>query len=164
MGLTKKSRNYWVAANFNENFVQWIVPKMHISVPCALGVTCFFNIVAPDGGGIIKFLIIKWGGGHRLTKILSRYFWKFMTPHSEENGGPLTDARWPLCPKNYNNFSNIQRPLQTSLGHGTLISPHQYHCSQNKSAPWVLRDKCDTIKQNESEVEKNDFCVFGIFY
>ena len=29
---------------------------------------CFFNIVAPEGG-VIKFLIIKWGAG--ITKIFS---------------------------------------------------------------------------------------------
>ena len=41
---------------FNE-----IAPKMHIfsATHIVLGVTCFFNIVAPEGG--YKILIIKWG-------------------------------------------------------------------------------------------------------
>ena len=41
-----------MATNFNENFVQWNSPKMHIfsATRIVLGVTCFFNIVAPEGG------------------------------------------------------------------------------------------------------------------
>ena len=51
-GVTKKSRDYWVATNFNKNFVQWkSPPKCIFSVLRVLGVTCFFNIVAPDEGG-----------------------------------------------------------------------------------------------------------------
>ena len=65
---------------FNE-----IVPKMHIFGTTPIGVTCFFNIVAPKGGH--KIFDHQMGGG--VTKILPRYFWKFMTPHSKENGGPL---------------------------------------------------------------------------
>ena len=65
---------------FNE-----IAPKMHISALRALGVTCFFNIVAPEGDHKIF--------DHQIgvvTKILPRYFRKFMTPYSKENDGPLT--------------------------------------------------------------------------
>ena len=29
-GVTKKSRDYWVATNFNENLLNEIAPKMHI--------------------------------------------------------------------------------------------------------------------------------------
>ena len=49
---------------FNE-----IAPKCIFSVLRALGVTYFFNIVAL-GGGVIKFLIIKWGGHKNIAKVL----------------------------------------------------------------------------------------------
>ena len=72
-GVTKKNQEIigWLQILFNE-----IAPKCIFSALCASGATYLFNVVAP-GGGVIKFLIIKWGGG---TKILLRYFGKFMTP------------------------------------------------------------------------------------
>ena len=69
---------------FNE-----IAPKCIFSALRALGVTYFFNIVAPGKGGH-KIFDHQIGG---VTKILPRYFWKFMTPYSKENGGPLTIAK-----------------------------------------------------------------------
>ena len=57
--VTKKSRDYWVATNLLQILFNEIAPKMIFSALRALGVTCFFNIVARGGGGVIKFLIIK---------------------------------------------------------------------------------------------------------
>ena len=48
-GSQKKSGDFWMATNFNENFVQWNSPENSYYLR-ALGVTCFFNIVAPEGG------------------------------------------------------------------------------------------------------------------
>ena len=71
---------------FNE-----IAAKCLFSVLRALGVTYFFNIVAP-GGGVIKFLIIKWGGHKNIAEVLSEIF---DPPYSRENGGPLITERPP---------------------------------------------------------------------
>ena len=65
-----------MATNFNENFVQWNSPQNAYFLRYAhVGVTCFFNIVAPEGGSNIFDHQI---GG--VTKLLPMYFWKFMTP------------------------------------------------------------------------------------
>ena len=34
----------------------------------------------------------------------------------------------------------------------------------DKKKKKIMQSKCDAIKQNEFEVEKYDFCFFGIFY
>ena len=36
--------------------------------------------------GVINFLIIKWGGHKNIAEVLSEIY---LSPHSEENGGPL---------------------------------------------------------------------------
>ena len=56
---------------FNE-----IAPKKNIFCATGIGVTCFFNIVAPEGGVGHKIFDHQIGG---VTKILP-YFRKFMTP------------------------------------------------------------------------------------
>ena len=74
-GVTKKSRDFWMATNFNENFVKWNSPKnayflryahwgLHVSSTLYLW------------RGVIKF----WASSRGVTKILPRYFRKFMTP------------------------------------------------------------------------------------
>ena len=51
-GSQKNQEIIGVATNFNENCVQWNSPPNALfSALRAVGVTCFFNIVAPDGGG-----------------------------------------------------------------------------------------------------------------
>ena len=84
-GSPKKSRDYWVATNFNENFVQWNSSKMYIFRATRIGgYIYFFNIVAPDEG-VIKFLISK-GGSQKYCRGIFGNSWP---PYSKENGGPL---------------------------------------------------------------------------
>ena len=76
-GVTKKSRDYWVATNFNKNFVKWNSPKMHI-----------FRATRIGGYIFLQHCSSGWRGGHKIfdhqiegvTKILPRSFRKFMTP------------------------------------------------------------------------------------
>ena len=58
-GVTKKNQENigWLQILMKLLFNE-IAPKMHIFRTTRIGVTCFFNIVAPDGG-VIKFLITK---------------------------------------------------------------------------------------------------------
>ena len=82
-GVTKKSRDYWVATNFNENFVQWNSPQ-----------NAYFPCYAH--WGLHVFQHCSSGGGHKIfdhqiggvTKILPRYFRKFMTPLSQRKWWP----------------------------------------------------------------------------
>ena len=87
---------------FNE-----IAPKCIFSALHALGVTCFFNIVAPEGGH--KILDHQIGG---VTKLLPRYFRKFMTPLFQRKW-------WPH--KILNEFTSL--PL--------LWRHNQYSCMNN---------------------------------
>ena len=51
-GVTKKSRDYWVATNFNENFVQWnIAPKMYIFRATRIGGYMFLQHCSSGWGG-----------------------------------------------------------------------------------------------------------------
>ena len=55
-----------------------IVPLMHIFgvvLPALGGIIQYCSSGGGGFGGVIKFLIVKWGGG--VTKILHRYFHKF---------------------------------------------------------------------------------------
>ena len=50
-GVTKKSRGYWVATNFNENFVQCqIAPKIHIFCATRIGGYMFLQHCSSGGG------------------------------------------------------------------------------------------------------------------
>ena len=103
-GVTKKSRDYWVATNFNENFVQWNSPKMHIFCATRIGGYIYIQHCS-SGWGVIKFLIIKWGGGpQKYCRGTFGNLWP--PPRSRENGGPLTKF-------GYNKL--------ISLSHGTLV-------------------------------------------
>ena len=84
-GVTKKSRDYWVATNFNENFVQWNSPKMHIFRDTHIGGYIFLQHCS-SGWGVIKFLIIKWGGSQKYYRDTFGNLWP---PHSKESGDPL---------------------------------------------------------------------------
>ena len=64
-----------------------------------LGVTCFFNIVAPDGGHKIFDHQIGGGGHKNFAEVLSEIH---KPPYSKENGGPLK----PQCPY-YVNVSDV---------------------------------------------------------
>ena len=57
---------------------------MHIFCATRIGGYMFLQHCSSGGHKIFDHQI----GG--VTKILPRYFRKFMTPHSKENGGPLT--------------------------------------------------------------------------
>ena len=72
-----------MATNFSENFVQWNSPKMHIFCVREFGVTCFFNIVAPEGGH--KIFDHQIGGHKNIGKVLLEIH---DPPNSKENGGP----------------------------------------------------------------------------
>ena len=65
-----------MATNLTENFIQWNSPRNAYFSRYArqLGVTFFFNIVAPEGGHEIFDHQI----GRGITKILPRYFRNFM--------------------------------------------------------------------------------------
>ena len=64
-----------------------IATKCIFSALRALGVTYFFNIVAPVGGGHKIFDHQIGGGGHKnIAEVLSEIW----PPYSKENGGPLT--------------------------------------------------------------------------
>ena len=80
-GVTKKSRDYWVATNFNENFELFneIFHATHIG-------GYMFLEHCSSGWGVIKFLIIKWGGHKNIAEVLSEIH---DPPHPKENGGPL---------------------------------------------------------------------------
>ena len=75
---TPKLINYWVATNLTENLFNKITLKKHVFRATRVGVSCV-NIVGHVLRGVIKKkMVIKWGGG--VTKSVSRYFRKFMTP------------------------------------------------------------------------------------
>ena len=65
----KKSRDYWVATNFNENLFNEIAPKMHIFRATHIGVTYVFNIVASEGGH--KIFDHQIGGHKNIAEVLS---------------------------------------------------------------------------------------------
>ena len=77
-----------MATNFNENLFNEIAPKMHIFRATCIGGYMFLQHCSSGWGGH-KIFDHQIGG---VTKILPRYFRKFMTPHSKENGGPLSQT------------------------------------------------------------------------
>ena len=62
-----------------------IAPKMHIFCPTRIAGYMFLQHCS-SGGGSWSF----WSSNRGVTKILPRYFRKFMTPPFQKNAGPLT--------------------------------------------------------------------------
>ena len=75
-GVTKKTRDYWVATNFMNILFNEIAPKMLIFRATRIGGLQFLQYCNSGGGGH-EIFDHQIGG---VTKILPRYFWKFMTP------------------------------------------------------------------------------------
>ena len=84
-GSQKKQEIFGWLQNFSENFVQWNSPKNAYFLRYAQkGVTCFFNIVALEGGH--RIFDHQIGGSQ---KYCWGTFGNSWPPYSKENRGPL---------------------------------------------------------------------------
>ena len=82
-GVPKISRDFWMATNFNENFVQWNSPKNAYFLRYAHWGYMFLQRVAPEGGH--KIFDHQIGGSQKYWWGTFRNSWP---PYSRENGGP----------------------------------------------------------------------------
>ena len=88
-GVTKKSRDYWVATNFNENLFNEIAPKMHIFRTTRIGGYMFLQHCSSGGGHKIFDHQIR--GSQKYCRGTFRNSWP---PYSKENG-PLRGSCFP---------------------------------------------------------------------
>ena len=108
-GSPKKSRDYWVTTNFNENLFNEIAHKMHIFRATRIGGYMFLQHCSPGGGGVHKIFDHQIGGHKNIAEVLS------------EIHDPLFQRKW-WTPNSFS-FNGIHYRQLSGTKIGTRMAP-----------------------------------------